>query len=324
MKVTLKQLAVFRAVVLSGSISNARRSLGLAQPTISQQLAKLEEILGTQLIHRGQTPGIKITQAGEFWFRTAEDLLKRIDSAEATFIDKFSDRKPELRFGTTPSLRGFFLEKAAKTSLEIGQFSRFDFVWALSSSEVVEMVNTHRINCGVVSAMSAEQHKSSLHIQHLFDDEIVWVVPRKIPQELITELIAGHIQVSHPHEALNRYVDVGPGIPWREHSENWFRSKLPNASPYFSCMTHQAAVDLVAGGMATCHSPIALLPNLSDEVLSRIKCFRLDEYVRKAALIMPKHLLTLKPFAEFAERLSEYFSESYLKTLNIKEMPRLI
>ena len=324
MKVTLKQLAVFRAVVLSGSISNARRSLGLAQPTISQQLAKLEEILGTQLIHRGQTPGVNITQAGEFWFRTAEDLLKRIDSAEATFIDKFSDRKPELRFGTTPSLRGFFLEKAAKTSLEIGQFSRFDFVWALSSSEVVEMVNTHRINCGVVSAMSAEQHKSSLHIQHLFDDEIVWVVPRKIPQELITELIAGHIQVSHPHEALNRYVDVGPGIPWREHSENWFRSKLPNASPYFSCMTHQAAVDLVAGGMATCHSPIALLPNLSDEVLSRIKCFRLDEYVRKAALIMPKHLLTLKPFAEFAERLSEYFSESYLKTLNIKEMPRLI
>jgi DNA-binding transcriptional LysR family regulator len=324
MKVTLKQLAVFRAVVLSGSISNARRSLGLAQPTISQQLAKLEEILGTQLIHRGQTPGVNITQAGEFWFRTAEDLLKRIDSAEATFIDKFSDRKPELRFGTTPSLRGFFLEKAAKTSLEIGQFSRFDFVWALSSSEVVEMVNTHRINCGVVSAMSAEQHKSSLHIQHLFDDEIVWVVPRKIPQELITELIAGHIQVSHPHEALNRYVDVGPGIPWREHSENWFRSKLPNASPYFSCMTHQAAVDLVAGGMATCHSPIALLPNLSDEVLSRIKCFRLDEHVRKAALIMPKHLLTLKPFAEFAERLSEYFSESYLKTLNIKEMPRLI
>ena len=324
MKVTLKQLAVFRAVVLSGSISNARRSLGLAQPTISQQLAKLEEILGTQLIHRGQTPGVNITQAGEFWFRTAEDLLKRIDSAEATFIDKFSDRKPELRFGTTPSLRGFFLEKAAKTSLEIGQFSRFDFVWALSSSEVVEMVNTHRINCGVVSAMSAEQHKSSLHIQHLFDDEIVWVVPRKIPQELITELIAGHIQVSHPHEALNRYVDVGPGIPWSGYSDDWFRSKLPNAAPYFSCMTHQAAVDLVAGGMATCHSPIALLPNLSDEVLSRIKCFRLDEHVRKAALIMPKHLLTLKPFAEFAERLSEYFSESYLKTLNIKEMPRLI
>ena len=117
---------------------------------------------------------------------------------------------------------------------------------------------------------------------------------------------------------------LAQAFPGSEHSENWFRSKLPNASPYFSCMTHQAAVDLVAGGMATCHSPIALLPNLSDEVLSRIKCFRLDEHVRKAALIMPKHLLTLKPFAEFAERLSEYFSESYLKTLNIKEMPRLI
>ena len=320
MKVTLKQLEVFHAVVLSGSISDARRLVGLAQPTISQQLAKMEEILGTQLLRRGQAKGIELTQAGEFWFRTAQDVLQRIDAAEANHLVKFSDRKPELRFGTTPSLRGFFMEEAAKTTLKIGDFSRFEFVWALSSDEVVEMINTHRINCGVVTAQSVECHKSSLHVQHLFDDEIVWVVPKSIPEEVILEVLFEKTPAIAQYGAMNRYVDVGQAIPWSNYSENWFRSKLPNADPYFTCMTHQAAVDLVAGGMATCHSPVALLPNLSEEVRSRIKCFRLQEYVREACLIMPKHLLTLRPFAEFAEYLSTYFAQNYLGKIPLEEM----
>jgi DNA-binding transcriptional LysR family regulator len=320
MKVTLKQLEVFRAVVMSGSISNARKLVGLAQPTISQQLSKMEEILGTQLIRRGQTQGIEMTPAGEFWFRAAETVLEQITAAEATHKVNFCDRQLDLRFGTTPSLRGFFLEEAAKAALKIGKFSRFEFVWALSSDEVVKMILAHRINCGVVSAMSTEQHNSSLNIQPLFNDEIVWVVPRNIPEEMIVEVLTEPMITCNKYDALNRYVDVGPGIPWSGYSDDWFRSKLPNAAPYFSCMTHQAAVDIVAGGMATCHSPLALLPNLSAEVLSRIKCFRLNEYVRKAVLVMPKHLLTLQPFADFAEHISTYFSERYLGKAFLDEM----
>ena len=320
MKVTLKQLEVFRAVVLSGSITKARKIVGLAQPTISQQLAKMEEILGTQLLHRGQTPRMEMTQAGEFWYCISLDVLGQIDAAEAAHKVNFSERQLELRFGTTPSLRGIFLESAAKAALEIEKFSSFEFVWAMSSEELLQMVISHRINCAVVSVTIAQEYSSSLSIQHLFDDEIVWVVPRNIPEELMVEILNKHPIASNEYGAMNRYVSVGPGIPWSSYTNNWFRAKLPNAVPYFSCMTHQAAVDLVAGGMATCHSPVALLPNLSEEVRSRIKCFRLQEYVREACLIMPKHLLTLRPFAEFAEYLSTYFAQNYLGKIPLEEM----
>ena len=47
MDITLKQLQIFRAVVIAGSITKASRRVGLSQPSISQQLAKLEERLGT-------------------------------------------------------------------------------------------------------------------------------------------------------------------------------------------------------------------------------------------------------------------------------------
>jgi len=316
MKITLKQLEVLRAIVLSGTISKSRRTLGLAQPTISQQLAKLEEVLGSQLIHRGRTSGVRLTLAGEFWFRTADDVLGRIEKAEAHHRAVFVENQLELHFGTTPSLRGHFLEEAAKIALDIDRFSRFEFVWALNSDEVVEMVNSHRINCGVVSASSVEQFKASIYTKHLFSDEIVWVVPRNIPDEILSATLIDRVAAAEPHQALNRYVSIGSGIPWQDRSENWFRSNLPEAAPYFTCMTHQAAVDLVSGGTATCHCPVALIPYLADQVKKRIKFYRINEQVRDAVFIMPKHLLSLRPFAEFANKIEKYFSENnYINTI---------
>ncbi len=320
MKVTLKQLEVFRAVVLTGAISNARRTLGLAQPTISQQLAKMEETLGTQLLHRGRSQGLELTQAGEYWFRTAEDILGRMAEAEERHKATFNASQLNVRFGTTPSLRGRFLEEAAKIALKTQSFSRFEFVWAQTSDQVVEMINTHRINCGIVSAASVEMHKSSLHIEHLFSDEIVWMVPKDIPNDVVFRAMHSRKPAPAPYDALNRYVDVGPGIPWHDRSENWYRSQLPFASPYFACMTHQAAVDFVAGGMATAHSPLSLLPNLADQVRNRVKAFRLNELAREAVLIMPKHLLTLRAFSDFQSRLTEYCSTSYSLANDVTEI----
>jgi DNA-binding transcriptional LysR family regulator len=311
MKITIKQLEVLRAVALAGSINNARKSLGMAQPTISQQIAKMEEILGTQLFHRGQINGVKLTPAGEFWFRYAEDVLAKIDLAIAQHKSTFSSDKIELHFAATPSLSGQFVEEAAKISLQIQQFSSFEFVWARTSSEIVEMINSHRINCGVVSAASVENFKSSLSIMELFDDEIIWVVPSSIPNSVISEALLDKTYMPPPYDALNRYVDVGPGIPWQPRLEDWYRFHLPHASPYFSCMTYQSAVDIAAGGLGCCHCPLSLLPSLPVQIRNRVKFFRMNELARKAAFVMPRHLLSLPAFVEFRSRVSNFIASAY-------------
>ena len=321
MKITLKQLQIFQAVVLSGNISKACGPLGLAQPTISQQLAKMEDALGSQLIRRERTKSIDLTLAGEFWFRTAKNVLQLIEAAETTHASNFGKPKMGLRFGTTPTLRGHFLQEVSEIAIGIEQFSNVEFVWALTSNEVIEMMNNHVINFGVVSEASAEPFRSSLYIQRLFDDQIVWVVPRNISNTAIEHSLKSKTKAEAGYEALDRYVDVSSGIPWHCFSLNWFRSELPHSSPYFSCKTHQAAVDIVAGGKATCHAPVSLLPNLPTEVLNKIKCYRADIYLRKAVLVMPKHLMTLRPFSEMASRLTNFFSNSYLSDVNLEEMP---
>ncbi|GKY88449.1 LysR family transcriptional regulator [Sinisalibacter aestuarii] len=311
MTVTLKQLEVFHAIVVAGSISQTTRVLGLSQPTISQQLAKLEDKLGSQLIHRGRSENMRLTAAGEYWYKVASRVLGAIDEAEQEHRILFDEKRLTLHFGTTPSLRGRFLEVAAQTALEIRQFARFDFEWALTSDEIVEMINTRRINCGVVSGSSVEDHKSSLYIEHLCRDKIVWTVPSTIPDDVIAEVLETGQPPKAPFDALTRFVDVTSIVPWRERSDNWYRSTLPFASPFFGCVTHQAAVDIVAAGLATTHSPMSLLPNLPNQVRKRIKVYDLDEHARDVVLVMPKHLLSLKPFAMFRERISEYVRTTY-------------
>lgn len=318
--ISLKQLEVLHAVVLSGSITKAQKSLGLAQPTISQQLAKMEDKLGTLLLRRERSQGIELTLAGEYWYRTAKDIIGRMEAAETNHNYRFSKMKLDLRFGTTPVLRRLLIQEVADISVSIKEFSNAEFVWALTSNDVVEMINSHRINCGVVSEASVGPFTSSLYIKHLFDDEIVWVVPNAVPENVITNVLMEKMNFDGNYPALNRYVDVRSGIPWHCFSQNWYRSELPTAAPYFSCMTHQAAVDIVAGGNATCHAPVSLLPNLPAEVISKINFYHVPIYTRRAVLVMPKHLLTLRPFVEFSNKLTEYFHHTYLSQIRISKL----
>ena len=311
MNLTFKHLEIFNAVVVSGSISKATRVTGLSQPTISQQLAKFEEELGAQLIYRRRSGAVELTPAGDFWHRAAEDILTRRDDAMSQYKALFRNDQMVLRFGTTPSMRGAFAESAARIAVEQGRFSRFEFVWGAHSDEIVEKIDTHRINCGIVSASSVEDHRSSLYVAPLFRDRIVWVVPRNLPQQAVADALRSGTVASPSHAALTRWVEVGVAIPWHRRTADWYRTNLPDATPYFSAMTHQASVDFVAAGLATCHCPGSLLPNLSEQVRKRVVFYDMGDFSREAVLVMPKHLQSLRPFADFAAALSDYVRATY-------------
>lgn len=310
-QLTLKQLEIFHAIVVAGSISQANRSLGLSQPTVSQQLAKLEETLGVQLVLRGRAGAIRLTSAGTHWLKVARSVLGTLDEAMQTHNASFEPTRVALRFGTTPSLRGRFAEAAARMSLELNCFSRFDFVWALSSTELVEMINTRSLDIGVVSGASVLGQRSTLHVETLCQDRISWIVPCGIPDQVIAEAVATRTAPPQPYSALTRYVDVTSLVPWHDRTDNWYREMLPFATPFFGCMTHHVAVDFVAAGIATCHAPMSLVPNLPAQVRNRVKIFDLEEIMREVVLVMPKHLATLRPFKLFSERIGDFIRETY-------------
>ena len=53
------------------------------------------------------------------------------------------------------------------------------------------------------------------------------------------------------------------------------------------------------------------MPNLAEQVRKRVVFYDLSDFGREAVLVMPKHLQSLKPFADFAAALADYVRSTY-------------
>ncbi|MBW3097229.1 LysR substrate-binding domain-containing protein [Pseudohoeflea coraliihabitans] len=76
----IRQLRYFVQIVDSGSLSKASRAFHIAQPALSQQIAKLEEQVGKPLLnrtHKGVTP----TDNGLALYHHARFMLRQLDQA---------------------------------------------------------------------------------------------------------------------------------------------------------------------------------------------------------------------------------------------------
>lgn len=77
----IRVLRYFLTVVREESITRAAEVLHITQPTLSRQLAQLEDSLGVLLFHRG-TRKITLTNEGMLLRRRAEEILELLDKTE--------------------------------------------------------------------------------------------------------------------------------------------------------------------------------------------------------------------------------------------------
>lgn len=78
----MRQLKYFVQIVESGSLSKASLQLFVAQPSLSQQMARLEEEVGRVLLVRS-VRGVRPTPNGEALYHHAKFMLRQLDEAVA-------------------------------------------------------------------------------------------------------------------------------------------------------------------------------------------------------------------------------------------------
>lgn len=96
----LDAIAVFVRVVESGSFSAAARRLAMPKATVSAKVARLEKQLGVSLIQR-TTRKLRVTEAGEQYFRHCADAIREVELAEAALLSTSSKPSGVLKV-TTP------------------------------------------------------------------------------------------------------------------------------------------------------------------------------------------------------------------------------
>jgi DNA-binding transcriptional LysR family regulator len=77
-QIELRHLRYFLAVTETLHFSKAARRLGMAQPPLSQQIKRLEQMLGHALFER-TTRGVKLTAAGQLLARRARSTMEKVN-----------------------------------------------------------------------------------------------------------------------------------------------------------------------------------------------------------------------------------------------------
>ncbi|MGO8956460.1 MAG: LysR family transcriptional regulator [Streptosporangiaceae bacterium] len=106
------RLRVLVAVAAHGSVTAAARALNYAQPSISHHIARLEAETGTQLLERVGR-GIRLTEAGRLLAERAEEIIGRLDAAEAELAAHVGLREGRVRLAAFPSALGTLVPAAA-------------------------------------------------------------------------------------------------------------------------------------------------------------------------------------------------------------------
>src|SRR5690349_23983385 len=76
--VELRHLRYFVAVADAGTFTHAAQRMYVAQPTLSQQIRRLEDIVGTPLLQR-RRDGVRLTEAGTVLLEESRTLLSVLD-----------------------------------------------------------------------------------------------------------------------------------------------------------------------------------------------------------------------------------------------------
>jgi DNA-binding transcriptional LysR family regulator len=112
------KLRVFHAVAEAGSFTHAGEALNLSQSAVSRQIGALEESLQVPLFHR-HARGLMPTEQGEILFRTAREILAKLNMAEARILESRERPKGPLKVTTTIAFGSVWLAPRLKEFLDV-------------------------------------------------------------------------------------------------------------------------------------------------------------------------------------------------------------
>src|SRR5580692_683520 len=104
------QLRYVCAIAETGSFSRAAERCQVAQPSLSQQVLKLEEDLSTKLFDRlGRS--VRLTEAGRAFLPHARSILSQMETARSSVADTCADVRGSVAVGVIPTIAPYLMPR---------------------------------------------------------------------------------------------------------------------------------------------------------------------------------------------------------------------
>lgn len=195
-KLDVESLRALRAVVGTGTFTEAAAELGMSQSAVSWKIKRLEERVGAELVKRGQD--IEATPDGQDLLLYAERIIDAHD--EAVEHLSRSDLEGVVRLGTNEDLRGGALADVLARFGRMYPQIRLDVRVHLSGS-VKEWLEDGEVDLAVVQIPTNEVQP---------DDVVLWTEPLQWVHA------ADH---SFSRDEVVPIVSFGPGLVYLDAAE---------------------------------------------------------------------------------------------------------
>ena len=104
----LHQLRYFCAIADTGSFSRAAEQCHVAQPSLSQQILKLEDELGVRLFDRlGRS--VRLTEVGKIFLPRARAVLRELEAARGDVVERKDSIAGPVTVGAIPTVAPYLL-----------------------------------------------------------------------------------------------------------------------------------------------------------------------------------------------------------------------
>ncbi len=172
----MHQLRYVVALARTGNFSRAAEQCHVAQPSLSQQIKKLEEELNERLFDRMKRQA-KLTTFGEIFLRRAVSILDEVDAARREASNASDLLHGRVTIGVLPTIAPYMLPGP------MAQFSQLYpgveiVVQEATTAELLKHLRAYEIDFALFSQPIPEE---GLIVKNLFSEELLLALPPKHP-----------------------------------------------------------------------------------------------------------------------------------------------
>jgi len=172
----MHQLRYAVAVARTGNFSRAAEQCHVAQPSLSQQIQKLEEELGERLFDRLKRE-VKLTPAGEVFLRRAVRILEEVDAAKREAKDATDLLRGTITIGVLPTIAPYLLPDAIAAFVR--QYPGVEIVVQEDTTAgLVKLALAYEVDFALASRPIKDER---LEVRELFTEELLLALPPEHP-----------------------------------------------------------------------------------------------------------------------------------------------
>ena len=283
----LRQFQYAIQIAEERNFSRAAEKLHIAQPSLSQQLSKLEKEIGVLLFQRN-TNSVEITHAGSVFVEKAQKILDMVAQLKQEMEDLSQMRKGRLVVGSLPITGSHILPLVLPVFQQ--RYPEIEIVLVEETSSHLESLTSNGQTD--ISLLSLPLHENSLTCQTLIEEEICLAVP---PQHTLAAN-DNHKQIVHIADLHNEpFIILKKGQGFRQITVELCQAVGFEPRIVFESSNIETVQSLVAAGMGIAFVPSMVareqgsafapvyLPLVGKPSRTLVIAYRKGRYLSKAA-----------------------------------------